>query len=166
MLHGDNIDITQRIINAENLSKYPNIQKYLSPSVAAKGALSSYVDVFTGTSKNAFDYLGVAGDFIFVGADTFIEAGKYEDWEDRFIVGGYTAVAGATSAVASTVATAATSAAVTALATKLGGAIGTAIAPGVGTAIGAVVGYGDGWLIDKAFDWGKEKYINEWLENN
>lgn len=166
LLNPDNIDIAQRIINADNLSKYPNIQKYLSSKTAVKDALSNYADVFTGTAKNAFDYLGVAGDIIFIGADTIIEANKYEDWEDKIIVGGYTAVAGATSAVASTVTAAATSAVITSVATKVGGTLGTAIAPGLGTAIGAVVGFGVGFLIGKAFDWGKDKYIDEWVNNN
>jgi len=166
LLHGDDIDIAQRIINADNLSKYPNIQKYLNPVTATKDALSTYADVFTGTAKNVSDYIGVIGDIVFIGVDTVVEASKYEDWEDILLVGGYTAVTGTVSTVVSTAASAATAAVITSTATKLGGTIGTAIAPGLGTVIGAGVGLLVGWAVGKIFDWGKEKYIDKIVENN
>ena len=165
-LHSKDINILQRIINAENLSKYPNIQKYLNPATSVTDAMSSYLDVFRGTAKKASDYLGVAGDLLFIGADIIIETIEYEEWEDKAIVGGYTLVKGAVSAVASTAVAAASSAAITTLAAKAGGAIGTMITPGVGTAIGAIIGLAAGWLVGELFDLGKETFIESIVENN
>ena len=165
-VHSDDVDIWQRIINADNISKYPNIQKHLNPKLAAREAVSSYADVFKGTSKNTLDYLGVAGDIIVITGDTIMETYQYEDWEDKALVGGYTIVTGAASAVASTATSAAVSVSVTAGIAKIGGTIGTAFAPGVGTVIGALAGIAVGLIVDGIFKWGREKYIDKIVENN
>ena len=167
--HSDSVDIPQRIINADNLSNYPNIGKYIDGKIAVKDAFSSYTNVIKGTAK-ASDYIGVVGDIAGVVLETGYAVSQYDDTEDKIIVGAYTAVTQTVSAVASTAASAATTAlattAVTAIATKFGSALGTAIAPGVGTAIGFLVGLGVGALIGVIADRGKKEYIDKIVENN
>ena len=161
--NSSDVDIPQTIINADNISKYKNIGKYLDTKVALKDAFSSYADVMKGTAK-ASDYLGVAGDVFGIFLETAYHVSEYDDPEDRMKVGIYTVATGTVEAVASTAAAAVVTplatAATTAIATKLGSAVGTAIAPGIGTAVGFLVGLGVGCLIGALSDVGRNALMD------
>ena len=152
--HSDIIDIPQRIINADSLSSYSNIGKYIDGKVAIRDAFSPYANILKGNFKNVSDILGVAGDVIGIFTETASAVSEYEEIDDKFAIGTYTVVTEAAETVLLTAASA-----------KIGAAIGSAVCPGLGTLVGFGVGIVGGWLFDRAQEWFKNNVVDNWLED-
>ena len=131
------IDIPQRIINADNLSQYPNIRKYIDEDFAVSEALSPYRKVLDKT-VSVSEYIGVAGDVLNIATETYSAVSKYDNTTDKI----YAGVGAASLEVSEIIVTAAASA-------KLGAAIGSAWCPVAGTIAGLVVGFAIGYAFDK-----------------
>ena len=141
--------IAQRRILIDNIKNYDDIVKFLEPQTA----------VYNSLKLNKATSLGYMFDAVGIVLEVACETSKYEDINDKVIVGSYIA----TTEIVTTLASAAASAWTTA---KVGALAGSSVNPGLGTLIGLGAGFLVGFGLGLVFDAIQDTVITDIVERN
>lgn len=144
------LGLSKQGLKINDMDEFKRVAKYVDST-------SAFIDELA----KSFDTPSILLDAVLIGIDITYEISNYDSPEDKWIIGGYTAIKGTVSVIGSAVGASTGVAAATTIMATTGSVI-----PGVGTAAGAVAGFITGIAIDILFEQFVDDHIIYIVENN